>query len=190
MPHAIEWSLATPKMSAVLPSSSPIEPSAPPPARPAYHRAHDARRLRDALRGVRGFILDADGVLVLKGAPIPGAMEALRALQAKDVPFRVVTNFSQSHRERLAARFMAAGLPVGPDRIITGGSAAAAYTAQRHAGRPLFVLAAPDALSEFDGQRSCRPTRPTPHRRGRSPPSSSATPGTTCPFATSTSPSG
>ena len=28
MPHAIEWSLATPKMSAVLPSSSPIESSA------------------------------------------------------------------------------------------------------------------------------------------------------------------
>jgi HAD superfamily hydrolase (TIGR01450 family) len=109
--------------------------------------------LGEALRGVRGFILDADGVLVLKGAPISGAMEALRALQAKDIPFRVVTNFSQSHRERLAGRFMAAGLPVGPDRIITAASAAAAHTAGLHAGRPLFVLAAPDALREFDGQQ-------------------------------------
>ena len=111
-----------------------------------------AGRLHDALRGVRGFILDADGVLVLKGAPIPGAMDALRALQAREIPFRVVTNYSQAHRERLAARFMAGGLPVGPDRIITGTSATAAYTAEHHAGRPLFVLAAPDALREFDGQ--------------------------------------
>jgi HAD superfamily hydrolase (TIGR01450 family) len=106
---------------------------------------------------VRGFVLDADGVLVLKGEPIPGAIEALRALEAKGVPFRVVTNYSQAHRERLAARFMAAGLPVGPDRIITAVSAVAAYTAERHPGQALFVLAAPDALSEFDGQKLLSP---------------------------------
>jgi HAD superfamily hydrolase (TIGR01450 family) len=113
--------------------------------------------LRNALRGVRGFVLDADGVLVLKGEPIPGAIEALRALEAKGVPFRVVTNYSQARRDRLAARFMAAGLPVGPERIITAVSAVAAYTAERYPGQALFVLAAPDALSEFDGQKLVSP---------------------------------
>ena len=52
---------------------------------------------------------------------------------------------------------MAGGLPVGPDRIITGTSATAAYTAEHHPGRPLFVLAAADALREFDGQQLLPP---------------------------------
>ena len=112
----------------------------------------DPTRLRHALRGVRGFILDADGVLVLKGVPIPGAVDGVRALQARGIPFRVVTNFSLVHRESLADWFAAAGLAIESERIITATSAAAAHTAERHPGRPLFVLAAPDACREFDGQ--------------------------------------
>ena len=106
-------------------------------------------RLRTALRGVRGFVLDADGVLVLKSAVLPGSMEAVAALTARGIPFRVVTNFSTLHRETLAGFFARGGLTIDPDRIITGTSAAAAYTATRHPGRPLFVLAAPDAMREF-----------------------------------------
>ncbi len=113
----------------------------------------DPARLRAALRGVRGFILDADGVLMLKGAPIPGVVDAIRALQARAIPFRVVTNFSSVHRESMTGWFADVGLAIAPERIITGTSAAAAHTAERHPGRPLFVLAAPDARREFDGQR-------------------------------------
>ena len=112
----------------------------------------DPTRLRDALRGVRGLILDADGVLVLKGVPIPGAVDAVQTLQARNIPFRVVTNFSLVHRESLAGWFAAAGLAIESGRIITATSAAATHTAQRHPGRPLFVVAAPDARREFDGQ--------------------------------------
>lgn len=112
-----------------------------------------AEGLRAAMRGVRGLVLDADGVLVLKGAPLPGSVEAVRELQARRIPFRVVTNFSQLHRETLAGWFAKGGLPIDPDRIITAASATATYTVARHAGRPLFVLAAADARREFDGQR-------------------------------------
>jgi HAD superfamily hydrolase (TIGR01458 family) len=110
-------------------------------------------RLRAALRGVRGFVLDADGVLVLQGAPLPGSMEAVASLGARGIPFRVVTNFSQLHRETLADWFGRGGLTIDPDRIITGTSAAAAHTAARHPDRPIFVLAAADARREFEGQR-------------------------------------
>jgi HAD superfamily hydrolase (TIGR01458 family) len=109
-------------------------------------------RLREALRGVRGFVLDADGVLVLKGEALPGSMAAVATLTARGIPFRVVTNFSQLHRQTLAAWFAKGGLAIDPGRIITGTSATAAHTAARHAGRPLFVLAAADARREFDGQ--------------------------------------
>ena len=72
-----------------------------------------------------------------------------------------MTNFSQLHRETLAGWFAKGGLPIDPDRIITGTSATAAHTAATHAGRPLFVLAADDARREFDGQTCSPPTRPT-----------------------------
>jgi HAD superfamily hydrolase (TIGR01458 family) len=108
--------------------------------------------LRTALRGVRGLVLDADGVLVLNGAPLPGSIESVNRLAARGIPFRVVTNFSQYHRDSLATWFGAAGLAIDPDRIITGTSATAAYTRNAYLGRPLFVLAASDARREFDGQ--------------------------------------
>ena len=109
--------------------------------------------LRGALRGVRGLVLDADGVIVLKGEPLPGSVDAIRSLQDRGIPFRVVTNFSQMHRETLARWMGKSGLAIDPGRIITGTSATAAHTAAVHPGRPLLVLAAADARREFDGQR-------------------------------------
>jgi HAD superfamily hydrolase (TIGR01450 family) len=107
-------------------------------------------RLRAAVRGVRGFVLDADGVLVLQGEPLPGAVDAVRSLEARAIPFRVVTNFSQLHRSTLASWFAKHGLVVDPERIITGTSATAAYVAATYPDRPAFVLAAEDARREFD----------------------------------------
>ena len=108
--------------------------------------------LRAALRGVEAFVLDADGVLILKGEEIPGSSAALARLEARGIPYRVVTNFSLAHRSTLAARFAEGGTRIPADRFITASSAAAAYTLAEFPGRPLYVLAAPDALREFDGQ--------------------------------------
>ena len=109
--------------------------------------------LRRALHGVRAFVLDADGVLMYRGLPIPGSPEALLELRRRRIPYRVVTNFSSAHRSTLAAAFgNATGLAVDFTEIITAASAAASYTATHHAGRPLLVLAAPDARREWDGQ--------------------------------------
>jgi len=97
-------------------------------------------------------VLDADGVLVLQGKALPGSVEAVASLGRRGIPFRVVTNFSQLHRVTLAGWFAKGGMPIDADRIVTGTSATAAHTATKHAGRPLFVLAADDARREFDGQ--------------------------------------
>jgi HAD superfamily hydrolase (TIGR01450 family) len=104
----------------------------------------------NALAGVRGLVLDADGVIVLKGELLPGATDALATLARRGLPFRIVTNFSAAHRETLSARFANGAVPAA--RFITAASAAAAYTADRHAGGRLFVISAPDALREFEGQ--------------------------------------
>ena len=114
--------------------------------------------LRAAMHGTVGFVLDADGVLILKGRPIPGSFEAIRTLDARGIPFRVVTNFSLAHRSTLARHFERDdGLVLDPERIITASSAAAVHTAKAYAGRPIFVLAAPDARREFDGQHLLSP---------------------------------
>lgn len=114
--------------------------------------------LRVALVGVRAFVLDADGVLMFRGAPIPGSAEALVELRRRGIPYRVVTNFSSAHRSSLAAAFgKATGLSVDGIEIITAASAAAAYTASRHPGVPILVLAAPDARREWAGQEALSP---------------------------------
>jgi HAD superfamily hydrolase (TIGR01450 family) len=123
--------------------------------------------LRAALAGVRAFVLDADGVLMYRNVPIPGSPEAVAELRRRGIPYRVVTNFSSAHRASLAAAFgKATGLAVDANEIITAASAAAAYTAAHHAGEPLFVLAAPDALREWAGQEVLSPdvadARPEP----------------------------
>lgn len=112
----------------------------------------DRARLRAALDGVEAFVFDADGVLILKGEPLPGVVDGLARLDARGIPYRVVTNFSLAHRSTLAARFAARGTDIAPERMITASSAAAAYTAARFAGRPIYVLATPDARREFEGQ--------------------------------------
>lgn len=114
--------------------------------------------LRRALDGVRAFILDADGVLMYRNAPIPGAPEALAELRRRGIPYRVVTNFSSAHRSSLAAAFgKATGLPVEGAEIITAASAAAAYTATQHPSAPILVLAAPGARLEWAGQHVLTP---------------------------------
>ena len=87
--------------------------------RAAYHRRDDDRiGSATALRGVRGLVLDADGVLVLQGAAAAGrGRGGPRRSSERGIPFRVVTNFSQLHRETLAGWF-AQGRPrdrPGPD---------------------------------------------------------------------------
>jgi HAD superfamily hydrolase (TIGR01450 family) len=114
--------------------------------------------LRHALDGVRAFVLDADGVLLYRGEPIPGSAEAVLELRRRRIPYRVVTNFSSAHRSTLAAAFAkSSGIETDAAEIITAASAAAAYTAARHAGEPLLVLAAPDARREWQGQELVSP---------------------------------
>lgn len=130
------------------------------PAARAYHRTVPrtastgaAGGLRAALAGIRAFILDADGVLLFRNEPIAGSPGALLELRRRGIPYRVVTNYSSAHRETLAAAFgKATSLEVDGAEIITAASAAAAYTASHHAGKPLLVLGAPDARREWTGQ--------------------------------------
>jgi len=111
-----------------------------------------ADALGAALAGVRGFLLDLDGVVILAGRPIDGAADAIKALDRRGIPYRIVTNTSLLSRQMLSSWGARIGLDLPPERILSALSLSAAYTRRRHPGRPLFVLASADARTEFAGQ--------------------------------------
>jgi HAD superfamily hydrolase (TIGR01458 family) len=106
-----------------------------------------------ALVGVRGFLLDLDGVILLAGRPIDGSAEAMATLDRRGIPYRIVTNTSLMSRQTMSAWGAGVGLDLPPGRILSALSLSAAYTRRRYPDRPLFVLASADARTEFDGQQ-------------------------------------
>ncbi len=102
---------------------------------------------------MRGLLLDLDGVIALAGVAIPGAPEALAELIAREIPFRIVTNTSMVSRTTLSRYGATIGPTIPAERFQSALSASAAYTARRHPGEPLYVLASDDARTEFAGQR-------------------------------------
>jgi len=117
------------------------------------HRRSPSTDLRAALRGVRALLLDMDGVTVLAGKAIPGATEAIRELDRRGMPYRIVTNTSAISRQTLSRWSAKLGTPIPAERFESALSASAAWTARHHPGEPLYVLCSDDAKQEFAGQR-------------------------------------
>jgi len=107
--------------------------------------------LRAALQGVRGLLLDLDGVLVLKGAAVPGAVDALNDLERLAFPYLVVTNTSLVSRSRLAGWGRKVGFTTPPDRFQSALSASVDHVRREYGDRPVFVIASPDARTELVG---------------------------------------
>jgi HAD superfamily hydrolase (TIGR01458 family) len=117
------------------------------------HAPDRSTDLRAALAGVRAFLLDLDGVIVLAGAIIPGAAAAVATLERRRMPYRIVTNTSAVSRATLSRWSAKLGAPIPPERFESALSASAAWTARSFPGQPLYVLASDDAKTEFAGQR-------------------------------------
>jgi len=94
---------------------------------------------------IKGFMFDLDGTLVLSDRSLggyevlPGAIEVLSALQAKSVPFLVLTNGSAYPPPEQAGRLRALGLPIADDRMFTPSSVAADVMSRQGIGRALVL---------------------------------------------------
>ena len=102
--------------------------------------------------GIRALLIDIDGVLVLRGRPVPGAAEALARLEAAAIPYRLATNTSAMSRRSIAAHLTSVGVPATAERIISAASAAADHVAVRHRGGRIFLLTTRDGRTEFEGR--------------------------------------
>ncbi len=91
-----------------------------------------------------GFLVDLDGVVWIGREPVPGAMEALRALidAGKEIVF--VTNNPGRPAATYVERLREAGVPVADDRVLTAGVVTARLAVERAgAGATAFVIGAP-----------------------------------------------
>ena len=86
-----------------------------------------ARVSSSDLSGLRGLLIDLDGVVYTGGAVIPGAAEFLAAARSHGLPFLLVTNNSTTGPARVAERLAGMGIDVQPTEILTSSDAAAAY---------------------------------------------------------------
>lgn len=96
-------------------------------------------------------LLDIDGVLVVSWEPLPGAIETIEWLRAREVPFRLITNTTTHTRAKLARTLTDAGIAVSPEEVFTAVVATATYLRDAHPGARVFVLSDGDARADLQG---------------------------------------
>jgi len=108
-------------------------------------------------RQPKGFMFDLDGTLILSDrklggyTAIPGAAEALAALDERGIPWIAMTNGSAYPARVQAPRLRAVGLPVRDDRLFTPNSVAGRAMVERGYERVLVLgtQGVVDALEEL-----------------------------------------
>lgn len=87
-------------------------------------------------------LFDLDGTLYLGDEAIPGAVEAIRRLDALGVPHRFLTNTTRFSRQELAERLQRMGFPVAPVDLFTAPVAAASWLRREGVRRAMLCLPA------------------------------------------------
>jgi len=107
------------------------------------------------------YLLDLDGTLYLGDAAIPGAVDAIARLRARDVPFRLVTNTTSRSRRMLVERLAGYGFTVAPDEIVTATLAGATLLRERGYTR-VAPFVATGALEDLASLSLCGGTSDRP----------------------------
>jgi len=102
------------------------------------------------LAGVKGFLIDIDGVLTTGETAIPGAREAIQDLTELGYPFRCVSNSTRKCRATLAARLERLGFAIPECTIFTPPAAAVRYMEETGKHRA-FLLTTGDVERDFAG---------------------------------------
>ncbi len=103
------------------------------------------------MSGVRGIVLDMEGVLHVDWSPIPGSVAAVAELAAGGMELGVLTNTTGKTRAAIAERLAGIGYELPVERITTAASAAAAYLRSQRAGKRVYALVEQGAVGELSG---------------------------------------
>ena len=94
-----------------------------------------------ALTGVRGVLLDIDGVVLSDGQALPGAVAAIEQLRASTLRMCFCTNTTTRSRAELLAVLQQAGIQARAEELITAPLAAGRYLAG-HDAAPMHPVVA------------------------------------------------
>ncbi|AZG46191.1 HAD-IIA family hydrolase [Gordonia insulae] len=87
-----------------------------------------------------GLLLDIDGVMVTSWKALPGAVDAVAALEEQGYPRMFLTNTTSRSRGEIAAALNDCGFDVAPDEILTAAKLTAEYLSANHPGKRVWVL--------------------------------------------------
>jgi 4-nitrophenyl phosphatase len=100
-----------------------------------------------ALRSIKNFIIDMDGVLYRGQQPLAGAQEFLSHLRRRGVPFILATNNSIRTPQQYVAKLRAMDIEVAEDHILTSAQATAMYLSRVAPPRAKVYLIGEEGLS-------------------------------------------
>lgn len=103
----------------------------------------------EKLSKIRCFLMDMDGTLYLEDTLLPGAQEMIDLLDARQVPYYILTNNSSRSRLEYADKLNRMGLSISQERIFTSGEATALYLQKNFPGASLYVVGTPPLMAEF-----------------------------------------
>lgn len=89
---------------------------------------------------VRATLLDVDGTLTFRGAPIPGAGDTVATLRAQGMRLRVLTNIDSRTPEQVRRDLARLGIPVAPGEVFTPLTALRRFMAERPTARFHLLL--------------------------------------------------
>ncbi len=90
------------------------------------------------MRGIRGLLLDLDGVLYVGEKPIPGAVEALTKLRSR-FQIRFITNTTRKPKRKVVEKLRSMGFEVYEEEVFTALGATAEFLRRKKA-RGYFLL--------------------------------------------------
>lgn len=108
---------------------------------------------------VDGVLLDIDGVLATSWRPLPGAREAVSAIEASGIPRAFLTSTTSRTRAEIVASLRADGVEVDPAEVLTAAVLTAEYLQRTYPGARVWLLnsgadLAPDMPGvELDAER-------------------------------------
>lgn len=103
----------------------------------------------EAIASVRAVLIDIDGVLTVSWKPLPGAVEALRAVRAAGLGVALVTNTTSRTRASIADTLGGAGFDVAAEDVLTAPSVTAAHLNEHYPGARCALLNSGDIAQDL-----------------------------------------
>lgn len=109
----------------------------------------------DALKHIKAYLFDCDGVIWVGNTLIPGVLELIDALRAAEKKFYFVTNNATKSRDMYVERFAGYGIILHKSQIISSGWATAKWLSKnfKEYKKGVYVVGEAGLCAELDGEQ-------------------------------------